>query len=140
MREKFPIYHIDFTLYAGENELASCEQDMMTVEEFIDHDAALLSLYRIVTSLAKELGVTDTVTSWVGSIALVRHDSWCYHWHSHYTYQYFSSEADALADFLCWAKEQPGDWAGLDCQMCYCETCKSLRRTMILHSGESTCG
>jgi len=144
MGGKFPIYHIDFTLYAGENELAGCEQDMMVLEEFVDHDAALLSLYRVVTNLAKELDVTDIVTSWVGSITLARHDSWCCHRHSHYTYRYFSEQAAALADFLCWATEneqlekigsEMSEW-----KVCHCEKCRMLYRTMILHSGESICG
>lgn len=141
MKTEFPIYHIDFTLFAGENELAGCTQDMMVLDEFTSHDAALVSLYRVMNILAEKLDVLDMVTSWSGSITLERYDMWCLHYKSHYTYRRFSSTEDALADFLIWARDHRDevetdleDW-----HVCLCNNCKRLNRTMILHSGEDGC-
>jgi len=140
---KFPIYHVNFTLYAGENELAGCEQDMMLITEFENHKAAEESLWRIVQSLGENLNVLDMVTSWCGSITLARHDEWCKHWESFYTYRTFPDKFEALAQFLIWGKFnkqyfEPNpmfeNW-----HVCECELCKTLGRTMILLLGEKEC-
>ena len=144
MRTEFPIHHIDFTLFAGDTELACCDQSMMLLEEFRSHEAALESLRRMVADLAAKLNIADRVTSWSGAIEYLGTDSWCYHCNSFYTWRYFSEPAAAMADLLSWVIEnnltdvidtEMSTW-----KLCTCEVCKSLQRTVILYSGEKSCG
>lgn len=137
-----PVYRIEFTLYAGDNEIAGCEQDMMLIQEYKNHKAAEESLWRVVQSLAENLNIIDMVTGWAGFIILDRYDSWCLHWKSHYTYRRFSSPDAALIDFAEFVLNQnQSDWPWVsgDWHVCGCDICKKLNRTMILHVGEKEC-
>lgn len=136
-----PIYHIDFTLYAGENEIAGCVQDMMILEEFESHDAALVSLCRTAHRLVEMLDVEDGVTGWCGSLTLARYDTWCLHYLSHYTYHHFADPIAALNDFEGYRRRHPDEVeaAKSDWIVCPCDICKRLNRTIILHSGDPKC-
>lgn len=138
-----PIYQIEFTLYAGDNVIAGCEQEMMLPLEYWDHKAAEESLWRMVQSLAENLDVIDMVTSWAGFIVFDRYDLWCLHWKSHYTYYPFSDKHVALANFRFWAKDHKDQFEdepnSADWIVCPCDICKKLNRTMILHSGDPKC-
>lgn len=143
MKTEFPIYAIDYTLWAGENELAGCEQSMMVLTE-IGHETALESLRRMVNDLTTKLDIADMVTSWSGSITYLGLDSWCYHYNSFYTWRYFSEPAAAMSDLLCWVLENDlidvVDTEMSTWRLCTCEVCKSLQRTVVLCGDENTCG
>ncbi len=138
-----PIYRIEFTLYAGDNRLASCEQEMMLPLAYWNHKAAEESLWRMVQSLAEELNIIDRVTGWAGFIVFDRYDSWCLHWKSHYTYYTFPDPQTALDHFIFWAVDHKDQFEGesnsADWHICGCEICEKLGRTMILHLGEKEC-
>jgi len=143
MKTEFPIYAIDFTLYAGDNELAGCEQSMMVLTE-LSHQTALESLRRMIADLTAKLGIADIVTSWSGSMVYLGLDSWCYHYNSFYTWRYFSEPAAAMADLLVWVMENEltdiVDTEMSTWKLCTCEVCESLQRTVILYNGEKSCG
>lgn len=138
---KFPIYRIEFTLYTGDNEIAGCEQNMMLIQEYENHKAAEESLWRVVQSLAESLNVIDMVTGWAGFLIYDRHDTWCSHWKSHYTYRRFANPIAALNSFEGYRRRYP-DEVEVDkskWHVCDCDICKSLNRTMVLHLGEYEC-
>lgn len=138
-----PIYRIEFTLYAGDNEIAGCEQEMMLPLEYWNHKAAEESLWRMVQSLAENLDVIDMMTGWAGFIVFDRYDLWCQHWMSHYTYYPFPDKYEALANFIFWAKDHKDQIEDepnfVAWHVCECETCRALNRTMILRVGEKEC-
>jgi hypothetical protein len=82
------------------------------------------------------------IVAWDGFMVLNRHAEWCYHWDSHYTYQRFETEHEAMVSWLGYIKDhqdevQPNThdlW-----HMCHCQLCKLLNRTMMLHRGVDEC-
>lgn len=144
---KFPIYRVEFDIYVasetlgGWEDIKSCRQDVMLLEEFKDHDAARVSLERMVFNLASMLGIESDVTAWDGFMAIDRFDTWCYHYDSHYTYRRFADPIAALNSFEGYRRRHP-DEVKTDKEewhVCECETCKSLNRTMILHVEKEKC-
>lgn len=143
MSEEFPIYRVEFSIYAEEDRsspMVRCVQDMMMSEKYADHDIMYTSLTRMVKNLG-DLVCVGTIVAWDGFIAFDRMDTWCLHWQSHYTYQRFATDHDAMVSFMAYIREhQPevethfSQW-----HVCHCITCKNLNRTMMLHRGVSEC-
>lgn len=142
--KKFPIYHVDFTLFAGNTVVAGCDRALMTIEEYANHEQMKQSLARMVHGLADllcdDIGVA--INSWTGSINFQRNDAWCLHWQSHYAYNRFRNDVDALTDFIRWlerSKRYDEVTRPENLIVCPCDTCKELNRTMIIHRGDRVC-
>ena len=139
----FPIYLVDFVLYNKDVELCGCTQEVMLLAPYSSHDEALRSLKRLSNNLAVAvMGIDAGAWTMAGSITYRRHDSWCLHWKSHYTYQRFPTNEKAISAFMTWLEKEDrwgevGDPETL--VVCPCKNCKALNRTMIIHSGESKC-
>jgi len=142
---KFPIYRVEIDLYFDdEDDPVQCRQDMM-LRTKLSGDDALTSIRRVAQNLAAKLAEPMDrpviLRSWDGFIAFGRWDTWCLHWKSHYTYYRFPTPADALTSFVEYKKRHPdeietdlSEW-----NVCPCEVCEALGRTIILHSGAQAC-
>jgi len=139
MEQKFPIYQVDFYLHPFQGMPLHCEQRIMMMVAYPDHDDALASLWRIMGALALAQG--QDVKSHEGSLYRVEDDTWCLHWNSHYTYNRFPTPADAIGSFLEYRNRHNDevDTPIDDWHVCECDECRRLHRTMILHLRKDIC-